>query len=107
MDVLAFVGGAGSSQYFKDQTAHDTAWHFYNQGKIVAAICSAPVILAEAGLLKGKKATVFPGDKEHLTANGVIYTGSQVEVDGRLITGNGPEAAEPFAKGLLALLEKQ
>jgi protease I len=106
LDALVFIGGAGSAQYFEDQTAHDLAWYFYNQGKIVAAICSAPVILAEAGLLKGKKATVFPKDKDRLEMSGVIYTGNQVEIDGRLITGCGAEVSEQFGNKLLALLKQ-
>jgi protease I len=106
LDALIFIGGSGSCQYFEDKTAHELTWHFYNQGKIVGAICSAPVILAKAGLLKGRKATVFPADKDHLAANGVIYTGSQVEIDDRLITGCGAEVSEQFGKELLALLQK-
>jgi deglycase len=106
LDALIFIGGAGSSQYFEDKIAHDLAWHFYNQGKIVGAICSAPVILAKAGLLKGRKATVFPSDKDHLVANQAIYTGSQVEIDDRLITGCGPEVSKQFGKELLAILRQ-
>lgn len=107
LDALIFVGGGGSSQYFEDKTAHELAWHFYHQGKIVGAICIAPVILANAGLLRGKKATVFPDGKERLQANQATYTGSLVEIDGRIITGCGPEAAEKFGKELWLLLKKQ
>jgi protease I len=71
----------------------------------VGAICIAPVILANAGLLKGKKATVFPDGKEIFQANQVIYTGNQVTIDGRLITGCGPEAAEKFGRELVTLLK--
>jgi protease I len=106
LDALIFIGGGGSSQYFENSTAHELAWHFYNKGKVVGAICIAPVILANAGLLKGKKATVFPDGKERLESNQAVYTGNQVEIDGRIITGCGPEAAELFGRKLLALLEK-
>jgi protease I len=107
VDALIFIGGAGSSQYFEDKIAHEFAWYFYNQGRIVGAICSAPVILAQAGLLKGRRATVFPTDKDYLKANEAIYTGNQVEVDGRIITGCGPEASKQFGKELLELLGNQ
>lgn len=103
--ALIFVGGGGSSQYFNDATAHELARHFYNQGKVVGAICIAPVILANAGLLKGKKATVFPDGRPDLEAKGAIYTGNQVEVDGNLITGCGPEAAQAFGEKLVELLK--
>ncbi len=104
LDALIFIGGGGSSQYFEDKTAHELAWNFYNQGKIVGAICIAPVILANAGLLKDRKATVFPDGSDKLQAGGAIYTGSMVEVDGRIITGCGPEAAEKFGNELVKLL---
>lgn len=104
LDALIFVGGGGSSQYFNDRTAHDLARHFFNQGKVVGAICIAPVILANAGLLKGKKATVYPDGADQLKAGGAVYTGSAVEVDGKIITGNGPEAAEKYGKELVKLL---
>lgn len=105
LDAVIFVGGGGSSQYFNDGTAHHLANHFYQGGKIVGAICIAPVILANAGLLRGKRATVFPDGQPELAAGGALYTGNPVEIDGRLITGNGPEAAELFGRELLKMLE--
>jgi len=102
--ALVFIGGGGSSQYFDDATAHDLVNHFYNQGKVVGAICIAPVILANAGVLKGKKATVFPDGRPDLETKGAIYTGNQVEVDGNLITGSGPEASQAFGEELVAML---
>jgi protease I len=104
LDALIFIGGGGSSQYFEDATAHQLATHFYGQGKVVGAICIAPVILANAGILKGKKATVFPDGKDRLEANGAVYTGAAFEVDGKIITGNGPEAARKFGEELVKLL---
>ncbi|MCL6589012.1 MAG: DJ-1/PfpI family protein [Firmicutes bacterium] len=110
LDALIFVGGGGSSQYFKDPTAHSLAWKFFNQGKIVGAICIAPVILAEAGILKGIKATVFPDGKNILEEKGAVYTGKMVEIDRTapsgaiVITGAGPEAAPEFGRELVKLL---
>lgn len=104
LDALIFIGSGGSSQYFEDPVAHELARYFYNEGKIVGAICIAPVILANAGLLKGKKATVFPDGKDVLAKNGAVYTGNKVEIDQRIITGCGPEAAEVFGKELVRLL---
>lgn len=103
--ALIFIGGGGSSQYFNDVTAHELAVHFYSQGKVVGAICIAPVILANAGVLKGKKATVFPDGRPDLETKGAVYTGNQVEVDGNLITGCGPEAAQVFGEKLAAMLK--
>jgi len=105
-EVLVFVGGGGSSEYFDDPLAHSLARESYQKGKIVAAICIAPLILSRAGLLKGKKATVYPDGKPDLVKGGAFYTGTSVEVDDRIITGNGPQAARDFAKAIVAQLEK-
>ena len=75
---------------------------FAEAGKVVAAICIAPVILARAGLLKGKRATVFPDGIPELEKAGAVYTAQSVERDGRIITGNGPEAAEAFGREIAA-----
>jgi protease I len=103
-DALIFVGGGGSSQYFEDPAAHGLARDFANRGKIVGAICIAPVILANAGLLKEKRATVFLDGQTDLEGHGAVYTGHPVETDGLLLTGNGPEAAAEFGEKLLGLL---
>ncbi|NLY91735.1 MAG: DJ-1/PfpI family protein [Firmicutes bacterium] len=105
-DALVFVGGGGAAQYFDDETAHALARGFAEAGKVVAAICIAPVILARAGLLRGKRATVFPDGIPELTKAGAIYTAQRVERDGRIITGNGPEAAEAFGQKILAQLQQ-
>jgi len=103
-DGIFFVGGNGASVYFEDEVVHDIARQFYDKSKIVSAICIAPVILANAGLLQNKKATVFPSGADILIQNGANYTGNSVEVDGNIVTGNGPEAAKEFAEILLNLL---
>ena len=81
LDALIFIGGGGSSQYFDDLNAHETARYFNKPGKIVGAICIAPVILARAGILKGRKATVFPDGKDDLEKEGAVYTKARVEID--------------------------
>lgn len=73
---------------------------FASQGKPIAAICAAPMVLGGLGLLKGKKATCYPGFDEYL--EGAEYTGAMVEKDGNIITGKGPGASIMFA---LAIVE--
>jgi len=102
-DAIVFVGGSGSSIYFDNQYALNLAREFYSSGKIVAAICMAPSILANAGILSGKKATAFPSEKDNINAVGT-YTGKLVEVDGKIITGNGPQAAKEFGKKIVDAL---
>jgi len=104
-DVVVFVGGSGATEYIFDPTAQKIAGDAYKQGKIVAAICLGPRVLAEAGLLKGKRATVFSSETEAIKAKGAIYTGKDVEIDGRIITASGPQAAEEFGKAIVTLLK--
>ncbi|ADP78021.1 ThiJ/PfpI domain protein [Methanothermus fervidus DSM 2088] len=70
-----------------------------SKGKIIGAICASPAILAKAGILKNKKATVYPSDDliRILKENGVNYTKSAVVVEGNIITASDPTAAQDFA----------
>ena len=73
---------------------------FAAEDKNLAAICAAPMVLGKLELLKGKKATCYPGFDKYL--EGAEYTGAMVEKDGNIITGKGPGACMKFA---LALVE--
>lgn len=107
IDALVFIGGGGSSQYFDDPAVHTLAQETASAGKLLAAICIAPVILARAGLLKEKKATVYIDGVEELRRAGAVYTEKPVVTDGRLLTANGPEAAEAFGRELVTLLKAE
>ncbi|MFH1239866.1 MAG: DJ-1/PfpI family protein [Candidatus Diapherotrites archaeon] len=102
--AVVFVGGSGSALYFDNSAALTLAREFYNNGKITTAICIAPSILANAGILKGKKVTCYVSEKENLETKGAIYTGTDVEVDGKIITANGPKAAHKFGKKIAEML---
>ena len=67
--------------------------------KKIGAICAATLVLGGLGLLKGKKATCYPGFEKYLT--GAEYTADIVTVDSNIITGEGPAAAFAFAYALL------
>ncbi|MCK4463207.1 MAG: DJ-1/PfpI family protein, partial [Candidatus Omnitrophica bacterium] len=103
-DCIIFVGGSGSSEYWNNPTAQKIAKEAYTSGKIVAAICIAPVTLANAGLLENKRATVYSSEIERLKNKGAIYTGKGVEMDGNIITANGPDNAKKFADVLVEKL---
>jgi protease I len=96
-DAIVFVGGRGSSEYFNNPKALNLAKDFNKANKVVSAICIAPSILVNAGILNGKKATSFPSERGNINAVGT-YTGKSVEIDGKIITGNGPQAAKEFGK---------
>lgn len=105
-DAIVFVGGSGALDNLDNPCSYELARKAAAAGKIVAAICVAPAILAKAGVLRGKRATVWtsPTDREMaeiLKENGADYLDKNVVVDGKIITANGPEAAEEFGKELL------
>lgn len=105
-DAVVFVGGSGATEYWNDPTAHTIAQECVKNGKILAAICIAPVTLANAGVLTGKKATVWSSEVEQLKAKGVNYTGSDVQQDGQIITADGPTSADKFGNALVKALAK-
>ncbi|MEM5798354.1 MAG: DJ-1/PfpI family protein [Candidatus Aenigmatarchaeota archaeon] len=105
-DGIVWVGGTGSQVYFNDKKAHELSKKFASKGKVVAAICIAPVILANAGLLNGKKATCWNGQfKERLKVAGAIWQGSDVVRDGKIVTANGPHAAKKFGEEVVKALK--
>ena len=67
--------------------------------KPLAAICAAPMVYGKRGLLKGKKATCYPGFDSYL--EGAEYTGNMVEVVDNFILGKGPGAASEFGFAIL------
>ncbi len=69
------------------------------KGGRIAAICAAPMVLGGLGLLKGRRATCYPGFEKYL--DGATYTAELVTTDGNITTGRGPAATLPFAYSLL------
>jgi protease I len=108
-DGVVFIGGPGSVVYQRDENAHKLAREALSKGKVIGAICIAPTILAYAGVLKGKKASVWDDGNgtqiRIIEENGGKYTGADVEVDEKIITANGPPAADKFAAKILEKLE--
>lgn len=101
-DALVLPGGQpGADNLNRHEGLRDQLRTFQSQGKIIAAICAAPLVLGSAGILKGKKATCYPGVESQLT--GAFCTGNLIEIDGNIFTGKGPGAAMQFS---LALAER-
>ena len=107
LDALVFVGGAGARQYWMDPVAHKLVRGAVARGKVLGAICISPVTLAYAGVLRGKRATVWVSERSRLIAKGARYTGEDVTVDGLIVTANGPPAAQKFAETILKLVTEQ
>ena len=75
----------------------------YEAGIKIAAICAAPMVLGGLGLLKGKKATCYPGFEKYLTG-AVLATDQPVVTDGNIVTGKGPAFSLEFALTLVELV---
>lgn len=104
-DAVVFVGGSGSRVYHKNPAAHKIAREAVRADKVLGAICWAPVILANADVIKGKMVTVNPIEKERFEKDSCLYTGDTVTVDGKLITANGPGASAFFGKAIIEALK--
>ncbi len=105
-DRIAFIGGPGAEALAEDPQAHRIAQEVIKAGKVLGAICIAPTILAKAGVLKGKNATVWDSGGVQiavLEAAGARYSGQDVTIDGKIVTGNGPAAADDFGRRFATL----
>lgn len=100
-DAVIFIGGGGMVPLVREKDFTNLAQAFFDAGKITAAICIAPCILANAGILKDKRATVCDGAEKVLEKAGANYTGKDVEIDGKIITAKNPMAAEKFGTAIL------
>lgn len=103
---VAFIGGPGAAVYAKHPDALRIAHEAVERDMPLGAICIAPVILANAGVLRWKKATVWNEDgqqRDVLEDAGATFTGEDVTVDGKIVTGNGPAAAEKFGTTLAGI----
>lgn len=100
--VLLPGGMPGASTLEKCGELRNLVLRFAQEQKPIAAICAAPMVLGKLGLLKGKKATCYPGFDKYL--EGAEYTGNMVEACDNFILGKGPAAAAEFGFALLAKL---
>jgi protease I len=103
-DAIIFVGGPGAVEYINSPVAMGIAREAADKGKVLAAICIAPTVLANAGVLKGIRATSFPSERVKLQLAGAEYTGAPVERDGPIITASDPEAAGIFGAAIVETL---
>lgn len=109
-DLLVFVGGPGALKHLDNEISYNLARETTKTGKLLAAICIAPVILAKSGVLKNKKATVWhkPLEKKSikiLEENGAVFSNRSVVSDNGIITANSPQSAEEFGVALKEMLK--
>ncbi len=101
-DMIVLPGGQpGTDNLNADPRVKALIGSFSQKGKLIGAICAAPIVLASAGVLKGKHATSFPSYKNSL--GGAVYKEKSVVSDGNVLTSRGPGTALTFG---LAIVER-
>jgi 4-methyl-5(b-hydroxyethyl)-thiazole monophosphate biosynthesis len=102
-DMIALPGGMpGADHLKKDPRIAEIVRTLHSKGRPVAAICAAPMVLAAAGVLDGRRATSFPGFLKD--ADMATIVGDAVVVDRGVITSRGPGTAMDFALALVEAL---
>lgn len=106
-DAVVIVGGTGAQKYlWEDADLHVIIQKVHSSGKIVGAICLAGVVLARAGILQGKKVTVYktPESLNEIQNVNARYLPESLVIDGNIITADGPRAAKEFGKAIVEAL---
>ena len=101
--ALILIGGTGSKAYWENRNIHKIVKKFFDLGKIVAAICSSPIILANTGILYNKKATCYSENKTELINAGIDYQDKSLVIDGNIVTADSLYSAQQFAEAVLNL----
>ncbi|HOI60366.1 MAG TPA: DJ-1/PfpI family protein [Candidatus Pacearchaeota archaeon] len=105
-DCVLFVGGGGAIKYLDNNLSYDLLRKANKRNIIITAICIAPVILANAGILEGKKATVWSNDLDKsaikiLEQKGATYINKNSVIDKNIVTANGPSAIKEFCEDII------
>lgn len=101
--VILPGGGVGTKTLMGNATVVEYTKYAYESGKLTAAICAAPSVLGVNGILKGKKATCYPGFEKYL--EGCEYTAQGVTACGNVITAKGMGRAVEFSAAIIEMLK--
>jgi 4-methyl-5(b-hydroxyethyl)-thiazole monophosphate biosynthesis len=104
IDMIVLPGGMPGANNLKDHTGlGKQILDFYKNGKPLGAICAAPLVFGNLGILENRKATCFPGFENQLI--GAEVTGADVETSGKIVTGKGAGVAIKFALKIVEQLK--
>jgi len=102
-DMIVLPGGQpGADNLNADERVKHLIREFYDKGKLTGAICAAPYVLANAGVLEGRQATAYPTFKDRLGK--ALYRDENVVVDGKVLTSKGPGTALHFGVAIVERL---
>jgi 4-methyl-5(b-hydroxyethyl)-thiazole monophosphate biosynthesis len=105
-DLIVLPGGLpGADHLNADPRIHQLIRQTAATGKYVGAICAAPKVLLENGLMAGRRLTAYPDSLANMNTSDVTLTDNPVEVDGKVITSRGPGTAMDFALQLIEILQ--
>ena len=103
-EMIVLPGGLpGSTNLQSNKKVIDMVKYFNNNNKYIAAICAAPIVLKEAGIISNKKVTSYPGYEDELGAKEYIED-QNVVIDGNIITSRGPATTLAFSYKILEVL---
>jgi cyclohexyl-isocyanide hydratase len=105
LDVVMVPGGAGQQDLMEDEAALEFLRRAAASAKYVTSVCTGSLVLAAAGLLKGRHATSHWSVVDHLALLGAIPTHERVVVDGNVVTGAGVVSGIDFALRLAVILD--
>ena len=103
-DMLILPGGPGVDALRKRPEVLALAQKFHREEKWIAAICAAPLVLLDAGILPNHVVTSFPSAEQELREKALTYSLDRVHVDGKLITSRGAGTSEEFSLKLIEVL---
>ena len=104
-DGIVIPGGMpGATNIAENSAVVSALKDLKKQGKLVASICASPaVVLKDKGVIQNEKATCYPAI-DFVNTLGKNYTGNDLEIDGNVITANGPKSAMKFALAICEFL---
>jgi protease I len=105
-DILVISGGRGPEKMRLDMNALEITKHFIKEDKLIAAICHGPQVLISAGVIKGRKATCWPGIRDDIIAAGALYEDKEVVIDGNLISSRSPDDLHAFGKEIVRITKQ-
>lgn len=104
-DMIVLPGGKGTNKYMQSKKLLEYIKYMYDNNKKIAAICAAPTILANIGILTDKTSTCFPSSKDELINNKVKYEDKHCIVDGNIITARAITSSMEFSLNIVEMLK--